>query len=230
LIGPATAAAVAAALGVAAVLFVRREPDGHWPGIGAVVIAAAVGFSWAEIDHVPELPGLGALAACVTAAAVAARSHRLATVSDETYGVLLVVSVAGLYATVPEADRASCVLAGAAVFVAITLVLGRSLLDLPVIVVTAGFVGYLAAADGSTRPGAVVGGLACLGLFGVPDLAPALRSREATVVVHVALVATASRLAGLRDSAAEAVAIVAISLLVAAHLAALSERRARMQR
>lgn len=138
--------------------------------------------------------------------------------------VLLALTVAGTYATVPETRRV-LVLVGAA--------LPLPLLGWPLPLASIGPAGWYvvpgvlmwtALVDGATRPGAVVGAAGCLGLFVIEPLARAVRG--ATVLdrlgldtrpwlavppvaaVHLGVVYVAGRVAGLRPDAGTAAAIV----------------------
>jgi hypothetical protein len=101
--------------------------------------------------------------------------------------------------------------------------------------VAAALVSWTAVVDGLGRPGAIVGGVACLGLLAVaplvraalergrplrrrPDQPVSLPLRDALAVgaVHLALVAACSRIAGLRTSASQALAISAVAYALAA--------------
>jgi hypothetical protein len=133
--------------------------------------------------------------------------------------VLFAISVGGLYYTVPDTERA-LVLLGACV--------PLMLLGWPVALASLGTTGsyaavgalaWVAAFEGVGRRSAIIGGVACLGLFVVEPLvrllklgAPTMfdkmaKSTLAVVPVaaaHAALVAGASRLAGLRPTVRQA--------------------------
>lgn len=144
--------------------------------------------------------------------------------------VLLVVSAAGAYATTPETEHV-VVLLGAALPVAVLawwrppLTLGRvgSLL-------VVALMAWVVAVDGAARPGAVVGGLACLGLLVIlPALPAAPRAAPwppgLVAVLHAGLVVVCSRVAGLRTSAADALAISALAWALATIALITSTRR-----
>jgi hypothetical protein len=175
---------------------------------------------------------------------------------------MLAVSAFGVYFTTPDTEHAM-VLVGVAVAVALAgvpLPLGSlgAAGATPAVAVLA----WTVAIDGSFRPGSIVGGLACLGMFVVepvvhhalaatgrgptarprgahaadhgPDdrLAPLWRQPPARVgraltvaALHVVLVAVCSRVAGLRESPAAALAIaLPAHALAAAALAAVALR------
>jgi hypothetical protein len=143
--------------------------------------------------------------------------------------VLLAVTVLGIYLTTPDTEH-SAVLLGAAVPVA--------LLSLPWPLATLGVGGSFAAValvawdvavDGMGRDGAVVGGLACLGMLvvepvvrwaaqgrGIPPAPVPLRYAATVVALHVGVVAVCSRVGGLRSSAIEAFVVCALAYVVAA--------------
>lgn len=142
--------------------------------------------------------------------------------------VLLAVTMGGVWATVPETQHA-VVLVGAAVPV-VLLGWPRPLASLggTGAALTVGTIAWVTAVDGVARPGAVVGGFACLGLF---VLEPLLRRIGAADVVvpdggvrplvvlvgaHLVLVGLSSRVAGLSTSAVEALAFVALAYIVVA--------------
>lgn len=154
--------------------------------------------------------------------------------------VMLAATVGGVWATVPETQHA-VVLVGAALPVAL-LGWPRPLASLggTGAALAVGTIAWVTAVDGVARPGAVVGGFACLGLF---VLEPFLRRiRVADVVVpdggvrqfvvllgaHLALVGLSSRVAGLSTSAVEALAFAALAYVVMA--VALVANRFRMAR
>jgi hypothetical protein len=144
--------------------------------------------------------------------------------------VMLAVSVAGVYFTVPDTERA-LVLLGASV----PLVL----LGWPFALASLGSVGaypavgalaWTAAFEGRGRHTAIIGGVACLGLFVAEPLARLVQGLRPTAlealpktwwmaipvaVVHLALVFVASRIAGLRTEVSQAVLISAMGLVSA---------------
>lgn len=160
--------------------------------------------------------------------------------------VLLAISVAGVYATVPDTEQA---------MVALGAALPLALLGWPWPFGSIGQAGayaatgsllWVVAAGGVGRGSAVVGGIACLGLLVVEPaarlLAPGRRSilelvpngrrgAAAVAVVHLGLVYVAARVAGLRSTVAEAAVIASLELAAAVVLAlaatAKADRRGR---
>lgn len=144
--------------------------------------------------------------------------------------LLVAVSALGAYVTTPDTEHV-VVLAGAALPVAL-LAWWRPPLSLGPVgsVLTVAVFTWAVAVDGAARSSAVVGGIACLGLLVVAPLVrrrprpgavssggPAIAAwgTAGVLVLHVAVVVVCARVAGLRPTAAPA---LAISLL--AHAAA----------
>lgn len=139
--------------------------------------------------------------------------------------VLLAISVAGIYATLPDIEEA---------LVALGAALPLALLGWPWPLAALGRAGayaatgamlWVVAAGGASRGSALVGGLACLGLFAVEPAARLLQPGRASVLEdlprgrwaaaavaagHLGLVFVAARVAGLRPSVGQAVAVVLV--------------------
>lgn len=82
--------------------------------------------------------------------------------------------------------------------------------------VAVGLVVWGAGVGGYPRPGAVVGGIACVGLLVLgPVLRRAGAASAAALLVHVGLVAVVARVAGLRERAVTALVIVAAAYALA---------------
>jgi hypothetical protein len=142
---------------------------------------------------------------------------------------LLSVSTAGIYATTPDTEQILIVLGAV---LGVTVVgwwpgLGIGTVAAPAV---AGLVTWTVAVDGRGRHSAIVGGLGCLGLLVAEPVAAALRRRGRSVprlgslravvggvVVQVAVVLVASRVAGLRPATGEAL-VIAVILLAAVAL------------
>jgi hypothetical protein len=146
--------------------------------------------------------------------------------------VLLAVTVGGVWVTVPETQHA-VVLAGAAVPVAL-LGWPRPFASLGVTgsALAVALVAWTSAVDGVGRHGAIVGGLACLGMF---LLGPALRRYfgvrpdwPTLLVAHVVLVGLCSRVAGLRSDAATALVLAAAAYIGIGALTCAWSRRQRI--
>jgi len=144
--------------------------------------------------------------------------------------VLLAISVAGIYTCVPDTEQA---------LVALGAALPLALLGWPWPLAALGRAGgyaatgamlWVVAAGGASRGSAVVGGVACLGLFAVEPAARLLqlgrtgarenllRGRRAAAALtagHLGVVCVAARVAGLRPSVAQAVAVIVVEFLTA---------------
>ena len=185
------------------------------PGAWVVATGAEVRQSWAPLALGVAVAGGGAL--------VADFDWRW---SARPLGpVLILVSLAGVFVTVPETREALPVL-GAAVPIA--------LLGWPVNLASLGAGGALAATGllawvvgqgGTFRDSALVGGLACLGLLVAEPMGRLLRPSQdrrrlprpppvlvAVVVVHVVVVLVAARVAGLGDDLTVAIVLAALAL------------------
>jgi hypothetical protein len=153
---------------------------------------------------------------------------------------LWAVTVAGVWATVPDVESAVVVLGAA---------LPPALLGWPGPLARSGLVSlgvagslagaallvWVVATDGAGRPGSMVGGLACLGVLGVEPLARRLGGRGpggpplpavALLAAHLVLVAFASRVVGRRETVAEALPLAVAELVVALAVAVAAMRRA----
>ena len=176
-------------------------PD-RWPRLLVVALAVPGGWLLADLDTRWRQRGLGP--------------------------VFLAISVAGVYATVPDTEPALVAL-GAAVPLAL-LGWPRPLASLGPVgaYAAAGVLLWVVAAGGAARGSAMVGGVACLGLFAVEPLARRLDPGRGSVLdllpdghagvvlaalVHLALVAVAARVAGLLPTATGAMAVAVAELL-----------------
>jgi hypothetical protein len=137
-----------------------------------------------------------------------------------------VVSLGGLYATVPDTENVMAVL-GAALAVAL-IGGGRGVrlgsLGGPALV---GLFGWLAAVEGIGRPASIVGGLGCLAVLIVGPTARAAdqpRARAELVAMHFAAVFVCARVAGLRQSVPVAALICAGTLTATGVLSAVVAR------
>jgi hypothetical protein len=222
-----------------------RQRPGGLAGL-ALGGAAAVGFA---VTGAPATPGLPWPALAVATGAVAA----VLADFDRRQGqrgllpLLLVVTAAGIYATVPDVE-AALVLLGATV--PMTLLgrpgpLARSrpwppLLGAAGAVAAAGVLVWTVATGGAGRPGAVVGGLACLGLLAVEPLARRLDPRRrglldpldrrpglawTALAAHAVLVGVASRAVGRPERATTALLLASVELGLALVVAAALARR-----
>jgi hypothetical protein len=180
--------------------------------------AAPDGLAWA-------LPTI--LAVTVVGGATAASfDHRFGPTGLPP--VLLAVTALGIYLTTPDTEH-SAILLGAAAPVALLgcpgLVGRRPVASLGTggAFLAAALVAWVVALDGVGRDGAVVGGIACLGVFVLEPLTRGARhaasagARPHAVLVgavHVGVVVVCSRVAGLRDSAVDALVLCALAYAV----------------
>jgi hypothetical protein len=203
--------------------------DGRWSPLafGVVAVPGAVLF-----DRATELDRLDWTRTTVVAVTVVGGA--LAAAGDRAYAargvgpVLLAITTFGVYVTTPDTEHTALVL-GAALPVAL-LGWPRPLASLGVggALVATAVVTWNVVLDGSARPGAVVGGVACLGMLViVPVVAavwrpagggPTVSLAQAALVaaLHLAVVAVCSRVAGLRESATEALVISGLAYVAAA--------------
>lgn len=182
---------------------------------GALLVAAAA----------PPEPGF---AGPLVVVATAAGGSLVASFDDhwERQAIappLLAVSLAGLYAAVPDTEEAALVLAAVGPLGLLGWpgrgpALGRS-----GALVAAGLIAWVAATGGAARPPSVVGGTGCLALLALEPVGrwlagvrsrPSVASGLAVAAGHLAFVAFASRVAAHRDAVPEAVALLAIAVAV----------------
>ncbi|MEO1063535.1 MAG: hypothetical protein AAFZ07_19130 [Actinomycetota bacterium] len=201
---PPTGLAVGCCAAVAIELTGRRLGDRAVDRIGraGVAVAAALVIAGVGRSLVPVLAG----AALVAVAAIADLDER----RPGLFPVLLAITVAGTWATVPDTEEATALL-GAAIVVALVSVRARlraervgTVLALVAVLATIGF-------GGVARDGAVVGAtVALLSLAAAPLVERWTSHRAPTlavVLVHVAVVAVATRIGGVRTAAAPAAVI-----------------------
>jgi hypothetical protein len=234
--------AAALLAGVAAWTWGRARRGGVLATLAGLAPAAAGVGALAATDGIPpgRQAGLGPLVAGV---AVVAAGALLADFDrrrpDGLALPLWAVSVAGVWATVPDVESAVVVL-GAALPPALlgwpSPLARHGLVALGVAgsLASAGLLVWVAATDGAGRPGSMVGGLACLGVLGVEPLARRLAGRgpggpplpaAALLAAHLVLVAVASRVVGRRDTVAQALPLAAAVLVVALVVAVAALRR-----
>lgn len=156
--------------------------------------------------------------------------------------VLLLMSLAGAYATLPETQRIVVVLGAGAPLVVLGWPRPLASLGRAGSSAVVGLLAWVAVTDGSTRSGSTVGAIACLGVLVIEPVVRVLlnarsgqRSGPAAadageglaawpaalpvLLSHLTLVTVAARLAGLRAGALEAAAIAGLALLVVVLLA-----------
>jgi hypothetical protein len=135
---------------------------------------------------------------------------------------LIAFSSLGVYFTVPDTEQARGLVGAFLPVAAVALVSRRSSESVGPSVSVA-FVAWVGLVGGVARPGSVVGAVGCLGVLALGPLA-----KRTTLVrlaaVHAVVVVVASRVAGLRESAWTAVAIVVPVMVLAALVLVAGER------
>jgi hypothetical protein len=144
--------------------------------------------------------------------------------------LLVAVSAVGILGTTPDTEHARA-LAGGSLGAAPLSLVRRAVPSVVGATTFAGLMTWTAATDGFGRPGAVVGALACTGVFALTPVVTRVRPSPARLVaVHLGLVAVASRVAGFEDGAGPALLIVAAVFVIGAAALGRSTRRNRDRR
>lgn len=151
--------------------------------------------------------------------------------------VLLAVSVAGVYLTVPDTEQALAALGVALPMALLGFPWPLASLGRAGARVAAGTLLWVVAAGNGGRGSALVGGVACLGVLAIEPLARLLDPRRhsalellpvdwrwlpVATLAHLGLVAISARVIGLRPTVAGAVAVGLVVLVVAVLLALLA--------
>jgi hypothetical protein len=227
---------VALAVGLLLARAGRRRPAlaaGPVPVHGLLFAAAFVaGLALAPGPAVPGWPPPNGWALAAAAVVALAAGPLLAGVDARSSGrglgpVLLAVTFAGIWSTVPDTEAA---------LVALGAALPLALLGWPWPLASlgragswavAGSLGWVVATGGAGRPSAVVGGAACLGLLAVEPVARRLDRERRSVLrcvpggplgavvvaaVQLGLVYVAARVAGTRPTLAGAAAVAGAEL------------------
>jgi hypothetical protein len=213
--------AVALGLVVVAELVFRQQ----------ATVARAVAYAMAGATVGASLPAAWPLWTRLTVLAVVVVGALVAPVHDarapRVVPALVLISALGVYACAPDTE-APKVLLGAMVAAA---VIGfeprlRAAVGLPAVI---GLFAWVAAFGGVGRPGAVVGGVACLGvlLLPVPRRRPGTGGVVLLFVTQVALVTYEARVAGFETKAEAALLLSVPAFGAAALLVWLTGRRAR---
>jgi len=188
---------------------------------------AAPGAWW--VTRVVELPGAGwvpwLLFAWIVVAAplVASFDRHFAAAS---YGpVLLLISVAGMFSTLPDTELILVVFGAAIAPALLAFPYGAASLGAVGVYPLLGAIAWVIAIDGHGREGAVVGAIACLALLVIEPLVRWSRNQSlldripavwwrppAVAAAQVVVVLLAARVAGLIDSPLPA-ALVALAVL-----------------
>lgn len=133
---------------------------------------------------------------------------------------LLAVTMFGVWVTVPETQHVVVPMGAVLPIGALGLLRPTTRLGVVGAVLATAVVAWGVAVDGQARPGAVVGGFACLGVMAVEPLvrrrAKVVAGPNTVAVIHVVLVAWCSRVAGMSDSAFLALMLCVVGYLAAA--------------
>lgn len=247
-----------AAAGAAAVSQTQRSAPGLVPGLVALGVAGVV------VDVVPRVRPLLVVLAVPGASVVASSVDVTQAWAPLAVGVavalggalvadfdrrwttrplgpaLVVVSLAGVFVTVPETAEALPVLGAALPLALIGWPVSLASLGAGGSLAATGLLAWTVAQGGTFRDSAIVGGLACLGMLVAEPLGRLARPhgtgrrlpRPVGVVVvvlltHVVVVLVAARVAGLVDDLAVAVVIAALDLAAAGAASVVIRGRAR---
>jgi len=167
-------------------------------------------------------PGWARVLAFVTVIAVGPLASAFDRHSPTLTFGLLAVSALGVYATVPDTEQARA-LVGALLPVAVIAFRFRLVPESSGPTLGVALVAWVALVGGVARPGSVVGAIGCLGVLALGRL-PRRSVPVLVVAVQIAVVAVASRVAGLRQSAWTAAVVVVPVVVVAAVVLASGER------
>jgi len=209
-------------LPLAAVVGVALLVAGEWftrelvPGVrvlalvpGALVLGASLPHGW---------PFWARLLVVVTAAGGGALAVAAGRCTPRWLPVLFAVGAVGVYVCVPDTEAPKCLL-GALVATALVAWWPDAVPTVGFAALT-GLFAWVAAYGGVGRSGAVVGGIACLGVIVlVPAFVALTTSREGVttlVLVQCALVVFVARVAGFEDGAGIALGLSLVGFAVAA--------------
>jgi hypothetical protein len=143
--------------------------------------------------------------------------------------VMFAVSVIGVYFTVPDTERALVLLGATLPIVLLGWPFALASLGTVGAYPAVGALAWISAFEGIGRRGAIVGGVACLGLFvaepiakwlrlGAPTFFETLPARVWMAIpvagAHLVLVVVASRVAGLRTVVGQAVVVASVALVI----------------
>ncbi len=173
---------------------------------GAVLLADAVPDVTPR--WVPVVVGIATVAGCAPLPVLDGDRPRLT-------GICLAVAAVGVLVTVPDTEEARTIVG--AMLVAGLLSLAPAVRrDAVGASAAIGLLTWTAGTGGFGRPGAVVGGVACLGVLVLGSIVRRARPHDLVALgVHVLLVLVVARVAGLRQSAWQAGAIAAVAYIVA---------------
>jgi hypothetical protein len=197
------------------------------------------GFGWRAVAAVPgaivvwsavpaATPSWIRVAAGAGTAVLAPLFVELDRLHPRLTALLATITAGGVYGTAPDTEHARALVGGTLA----AAPLGadpRAAAGSAGAASLAGLVAWTAAVDGQGRAGAVVGAMACAGVFALAPVVRWFRARTIVVVgVHIGVVLVASRVAGLEQGGGAAGAIVVLAYAGAvAILAAARSTRAR---
>lgn len=194
-----------------------RAPFG-WLLIAAGAVAMVVRGGFADIGW---LSVLAPLVTVLIGSALAAWASRL---PQEMLGVMIAISVFGIWVTVPETETARALLGASLPLALATLPFIRAKLGYSGAFALAGILVWVVATGGEARSASVIGGWACIGaiailpLYNPPPTALVGGKRTMTVLIHAVIVVVASRVIGLWESGGLALLAV-LGLFIAVYLA-----------
>ena len=233
---PAVGVALLAIVGAVVGVVTGRGPGSH-PALGlATALVLGVSCSWLVVRGA-DLPGPGrvALAIAVVLLATLVSGFDVLDRSRRCAALLIAITCAGIYTTVPDTEQALVLVGAATPCVVLTWPLRTGRVGRAGAFALLGVVAWVAVTGGSGRPSSIVGALACTGMLAVEPLAGRLgrarlahrahhdlhrRTLPALVVIaaHVVLVGVGLRVAGMATSVATAL-VVATAVMVTATVA-----------
>ena len=225
-----------------------------WLALGSLAVGAAVALAWVFLRRRPDAGGrlvvslvavaavlkqqqaIGWWASCLAVVAAGVLALGARSRDCELVGVLAAMSLAGVWASVPDTESALVAVCVVGVVAVLGPVLGRSRASFTVGDRLAAVALVVATAQiGSAGRSEIVGGIACIGLLSVPLALPAapiggpvaapFRRVVPVVAIHGALVVIAAR--GItrldwRPALMAAIGIALVALAVSVGLARLA--------
>ncbi len=225
---------VAVALAAVAGLVAQRFAD---PALVAMLLVPAGAAVLYDLRNLPDAWMAPVVAAAVVVGGALAGDFDLAQRHRALGPMLLAGTAFGIYSTVPDTEAARVLVGVALPFMALAMAWPVPLLGSGGAAATVTIWLLLAARDGATRPGAVIGAIGCLGLFvwepiGRRVAAQLLANRPPAIVERAAVIVAAlifdalvvfwaARVAGLHRDGATAALLLAPAAIVGAVAAVL---------
>jgi hypothetical protein len=212
---------VAAAVALGAAAYRRDAGSNRWALllVGAVLVGSASGLA----TDPPWIPPVVIAAVSLSAPAMGRFDRRWG--ASGVSPVLMALSAGGLFYTLPDPEEAAILLGASMPLMLLSAPLIRGAYGGSGAWAMAGLFVWTVMAGGYGRESAIVGGLACLGVFAAAPFAslgraqPPSSQRTVTLAaVHAASVLIASRVVGLQENAVVALAI-GVTLIALATLA-----------